>query len=258
MFPALPTGRARASGGLPRASQTSNAAVFWPSMRSGFTELTSATSPISSAARRERRRASSKLPSIWIISAPWARTWTAFPWAILPARTTTKHLMPALAEYAAADAAVLPVEAQTEALLPAATARLRATVIPLSLKEAVGFTPSNFRWRLAPIRSEIALASIRGVSPSPKEAIARSGISGSHPRYLAITPGRRPEVSTPNRVPRLSQQEALAREPRPKVRGDNYTPRVGRWPVRQPGTGQPRNYHGGGAERNLEKRAFQR
>jgi hypothetical protein len=93
---------------------------------------------------------------------------------------------------------VLPVEAQTQARLPAATARLRATVMPLSLKEAVGFMPSNFRWRLAPIRSEMLRASIRGVPPSPRVAIARAGISGSHRRYLAITPGRRPEVSTPN------------------------------------------------------------
>jgi hypothetical protein len=106
--------------------------------------------------------------------------------------------MPALAEYAAADAAVLPVEAQTLARLPSATARLRATVMPLSLKEAVGFIPSNFRCRRAPTLSERLLASIRGVSPSPRVAIARSGISGSHRRYLAITPGLRPEVCTPN------------------------------------------------------------
>jgi hypothetical protein len=40
---------------------------------------------------------------------------------------------------------VFPVEAHTQARLPAATARLRATVMPRSLKEAVGFMPSNFR-----------------------------------------------------------------------------------------------------------------
>src|SRR3712207_4106118 len=102
--------------------------------------------------------------------------------------------------------------------------------------------PSNFRWRLAPIRSEMLLASIRGVPPSPRAAIARSGISGSHRRYLAITPDRRPEVSTPNRISRLSQQEALAREPRPKVRGEHYTLQGDRRPVQ----------HGGGAEGNPE------
>ena len=41
MLPALPTGIARTSGGPPRSSQTSKAAVFWPSSRYGLTELTS-------------------------------------------------------------------------------------------------------------------------------------------------------------------------------------------------------------------------
>src|SRR5215211_3029069 len=218
MLPALPTGRTRAVGGLLRASQTSNAAVFWPSMRSGFTELTRATSPSSSAARRERRRASSKLPSIWTISAPWARTWTALPSAILPAGTTTKHFMPALAEYAEAEAAVLPVEAQTLARLPAATALERATVMPRSLKEAVGFIPSNFKKRRAPALSERVGASIRGVSPSPKVAIAPSGISGSHRRYLLITPCPISCVRTPKVKPCLSREtfdrhERLANRP---------------------------------------------
>jgi hypothetical protein len=70
--------------------------------------------------------------------------------------------------------------------------------MPRSLKEAVGFTPSNFRWRLTPSLSERLRASIRGVPPSPSEAMAPSGISGSHRRYLTITPSRKPEVSTPN------------------------------------------------------------
>ena len=42
MLPALPTGRQCTSGARPSTSQTSNAAVFCPSMRTGFTELTSA------------------------------------------------------------------------------------------------------------------------------------------------------------------------------------------------------------------------
>ena len=41
MLPALPTGIARTSGTRPRSSQTSNAAVFWPSIRNRLTELTS-------------------------------------------------------------------------------------------------------------------------------------------------------------------------------------------------------------------------
>ena len=43
MLPALPTGRQCTSGARPSASTISNAAVFWPSMRTGLTELTSAT-----------------------------------------------------------------------------------------------------------------------------------------------------------------------------------------------------------------------
>ncbi len=43
MLPALPTGMARMSGARPRSSQTSKAAVFWPSRRNGLTELTSVT-----------------------------------------------------------------------------------------------------------------------------------------------------------------------------------------------------------------------
>jgi len=54
------------------------------------------------------------------------------------------HVIPALAAYAAAEAAVFPVEAQTQILLPEATARLIATVIPRSLKDAAGFILSNF------------------------------------------------------------------------------------------------------------------
>ena len=43
MLPALPTGRQWMSGASPSASTISNAAVFCPCMRSGLTELTSAT-----------------------------------------------------------------------------------------------------------------------------------------------------------------------------------------------------------------------
>ncbi len=43
MLPALPTGRQWMSGASPSASTTSNAAVFCPSIRYGFTEFTSST-----------------------------------------------------------------------------------------------------------------------------------------------------------------------------------------------------------------------
>ena len=43
MLPALPTGSATASGARPSSSTISNAPVCWPEMRSGLTELTTAT-----------------------------------------------------------------------------------------------------------------------------------------------------------------------------------------------------------------------
>ena len=44
MLPALPTGRQWYVGARPNWSQTSRAAVFWPSRRKGFNELTSSNS----------------------------------------------------------------------------------------------------------------------------------------------------------------------------------------------------------------------
>src|SRR4028119_1330824 len=209
MLPALPTGGTPASGGAPSTSQTSKAPVFWPSMRSGFTELTRVTSSRSAAISCEILSAASKLPSICTISAPCASTWTALPKAIFPAGTTTKHLMPARAAYAAAEAAVFPVEAQTAALLPEATARLMATVIPRSLNEAVGFIPSNFKKRLAPTRSESVWASIRGVSPSPMVVTASSGMDGNQPRNRRITPCLNTRVCTPIRDPPFSKRRPV-------------------------------------------------
>ena len=43
ILPALPTGRQWMSGASPRASTTSKAAVFCPSIRAGLTELTRST-----------------------------------------------------------------------------------------------------------------------------------------------------------------------------------------------------------------------
>ena len=56
MLPALPTGIASASGGSPSSSTTSNAAVFWPSIRYGLTELTSSTGWFSASSRTISQR----------------------------------------------------------------------------------------------------------------------------------------------------------------------------------------------------------
>src|ERR687894_767435 len=224
MLPALPTGRAIASGGAPSTSQTSKAPVFWPSMRSGFTELTRVTSPRSAAILCEIPSAASKLPSICTISAPCARTCTALPRAIFPAGTTTKHRMPARAAYAAAEAAVFPVEAQTAARLPEATARLMATVIPRSLNEAVGFIPSNFRNRRAPPGGEGGGPRTGGVPPSPMVVTASSGMGGNPPRNRRITP------CLNTRVPTSIRDQPFLRE-RPVL----YRPRAAE--------GSPQEYH---------------
>ena len=52
------------------------------------------------------------------------------------------HEIPARAAYAAAEAEVFPVEAQISAVEPRSTALDTATVIPRSLNEPVGLTPS--------------------------------------------------------------------------------------------------------------------
>ena len=51
MLPALPTGRTWMSGASPSMSTISKAAVFWPSIRTGLTELTSATGYFSDSSR---------------------------------------------------------------------------------------------------------------------------------------------------------------------------------------------------------------
>ena len=55
---------------------------------------------------------------------------------------TAEHEIPARAAYAAAEAEVFPVDAQMRILVPRSTAFDTATVIPRSLNEPVGLTPS--------------------------------------------------------------------------------------------------------------------
>src|SRR6266566_3193719 len=71
-----------------------------------------------------------------------AKACTNLPLAIFPAGKITTHEIPARAAYAAAEAEVFPVEAQTSALAFRSSALETATVMPRSLNEPVGFTPS--------------------------------------------------------------------------------------------------------------------
>ncbi len=75
--------------------------------------------------------------------APWTMACASLPAAILPCGTSTNGLTPARAAYAAIDAEVLPVEAHTTASAPSPTAQDSATVMPRSLKEPVGLSPST-------------------------------------------------------------------------------------------------------------------
>src|SRR6476469_5346434 len=73
---------------------------------------------------------------------PLGKTCSNFPVAIFPAGKITAHEIPARAAYAAAEAEVFPVEAQISAVIPRSIALDTATVIPRSLNEPVGLTPS--------------------------------------------------------------------------------------------------------------------
>jgi len=96
MLPALPTGMQWMSGASPSASTISNAAVFWPCTRSGFTEFTSDTGK-SIASFDASARQSSKLPATWSRRAPCTSAWASLPRAILPCGTRTAHMIPARA-----------------------------------------------------------------------------------------------------------------------------------------------------------------
>src|SRR4051794_26832013 len=74
---------------------------------------------------------------------PCIRAWVILPRAILPSGTSTSGLRPARAAYAAIDALVLPVDAQTTACAPSDSAQEIAAVMPRSLNEPVGLSPST-------------------------------------------------------------------------------------------------------------------
>src|SRR5438477_13007751 len=98
--------------------------------------------------------------------------------------------MPERAAYAAADADVFPVEAQINARAPRSIARDTAIVIPRSLNEPVGFSPS-FLIRTSQLGATRALnfdASTSGVFPSPSQTTALHG--GRNSRNRSVMPVR--------------------------------------------------------------------
>jgi hypothetical protein len=75
---------------------------------------------------------------------------------------------------------VLPVEAQTSAAAPRSTAFVTASVIPRSLKEQVGFSPSYFTKtsQPPPTRALSREQGMSGVLPSPSEITGVSSLTG--------------------------------------------------------------------------------
>src|SRR5688572_4016714 len=85
---------------------------------------------------------------------------------------------PAADAYAATDALVLPVEAQATIDAPTHLAWLTPTVMPRSLNEPVGFSPSCLNQTSTPAKSLSRLSWYRFVLPSGFETITSSGMSG--------------------------------------------------------------------------------
>ena len=98
--------------------------------------------------------------------APCMSAWAILPAAILPSGTSTSGLSPAFAAYAAIDAEVLPVEAQTTASAPSCLATEIAAVMPRSLNEPVGLSPSTLSQTSAPVRPDSHSENTSGVPPS--------------------------------------------------------------------------------------------
>src|SRR3954470_10485919 len=100
----------------------------------------------------------------------------------------TAAIMPARAAYAAADADVLPVDAHTTALAPSSAALEIATVIPRSLNDPVGLSPSYFRYTVAPTRSGSRGAGSKGVLPSCSVTSGVASDTGRNSRYWLMRP----------------------------------------------------------------------
>ena len=101
----------------PSSSTISNAAVFWPSSRSGLSEFTRTCVPRSASVRAARApRRSHRAPRAR--ARPSARACASFPEATAPSGWRTTATSPARAAYAAADAAVFPVDAQITVVRP--------------------------------------------------------------------------------------------------------------------------------------------
>src|SRR3954451_20461656 len=101
---------------------------------------------------------------------------------------STAHVSPARAAYAAALAEVFPVDAHTTAFAPSSAALEMATVIPRSLNDPVGLSPSYFRYTVAPTRSDNRGAGSNGVLPSCSVTTGVASDTGRNSRYWLMRP----------------------------------------------------------------------
>ena len=107
----------------------------------------------------------------------------------MPFGTSTAHVIPAFAAYAAALADVFPVDAQTTAFAPSSIALLIASVIPRSLNDPVGLAPSYFSQTSQPVSSDSGSDRTSGVPPSRSVIDRRRvGDRAGATRYSSMTP----------------------------------------------------------------------
>ena len=112
------------------------------------------------------------------------------PWLTLPEGKKTTLFKPARAAYEASEELVFPVEAQARTFCPKCFATETARVIPRSLKEPVGFSPSCFSQRcLDPDHFSNLSDRCKGVEPSLWVTIVESD-SGIKPSLNRQTPLR--------------------------------------------------------------------
>src|SRR5215831_4526352 len=94
-----------------------------------------------SATSKRTRKQPSKSVGSWQTSAPYSSACESLAAEIFAWGTRTRAPSPARAAYAAMDAEVFPVEAQATHETPSTSALETTVVIPVSLKEPVGFMP---------------------------------------------------------------------------------------------------------------------
>ncbi len=97
---------------------------------------------------------------------------------------------PARAAYAAAEAAVFPVLAQMTVVAPRPSASLTAAVMPRSLNDPVGLSPSNLTNSSKPPPSSFAnfFTGIKGVLPSNRVTGRVCPGKSSKEPYLSKSP----------------------------------------------------------------------